>query len=93
MSLPLRSTQGWRLLALFCAGPALTATAAALTLIIWKGGWAQALQAEQLSVLGQALLANWLLLGVVLVALASVRVKGQAPGGVAFEIDSDQPKS
>jgi hypothetical protein len=76
-----------RLLALLGAGPALTATAAALTLIVWKGGWDRALQGQELSLLGWALLANWLLLGVVVVALASVRLKGQAPGGAGFEID------
>jgi hypothetical protein len=75
------------MLALFGAGPALTITATALTLIVWKGGWAPALQSQQLTLLGWALLANWLLLGVVVVALASVRLKGQAPGGAAFEID------
>jgi hypothetical protein len=81
-----RSNHGLRLLALFGAGPALTATAAGLTLIVWKGGWDRALQAQQLSLLGWALLANWLLLGVVVAALASVKLKGQAPGGVEFEI-------
>jgi hypothetical protein len=83
----LRTPHGVRLLALFGAGPALTVTAAALTLIVWKGGWERALQIRQLAVLGWALLANWLLLGVVVVALASVKVKGQAPGGAGFEID------
>jgi hypothetical protein len=83
----LRMPLGLRLLALFGAGPALTVTAAALTLIVWKGGWDRALQSQQLTLLGWALLANWLLLGVVVVALASVRLKGQAPGGAGFEID------
>jgi len=83
----LRMPHGLRLLALFGAGPALIVTAAALTLIVWKGGWDRALQSQQLTLLGWALLANWLLLGVVVVALASVRLKGQAPGGAGFEID------
>ena len=84
-----RFSPGVRLIALFGAGPALTATSAALTLIVWKGGWDRTLQAQQLAVLGWALLANWLLLGVVVVALASVKLKGQAPGGAGFEIDGD----
>ena len=74
---------------MFGAGPALTLAAAGLTLIVWKGGWDRTLQAQQLSLLGWALLANWLLLGVVVAALASVRVKGQAPGGASFEIDGE----
>lgn len=84
-----------RLWALAGAGPALTATAVGLTLIVWRGGWNAALQGQQLSILGWALLANWLLLGVVVAALASVRMKGQGPGGVGFEIDGgdETPKS
>jgi hypothetical protein len=90
VNLPVRSAHGWRLAALFGAGPVLTMTAAALTLIVWKGGWDEALQSQQLTLLGWALLANWLLLGIVLAALASVKVKGQTPGGVSFEIEADE---
>lgn len=88
MRAPLPGASG-RLWALIGAGPALTLTGVAMTLIVWRGGWDRALQGQQLAVLGWALLANWLLLGVVVIALASVRLKGQGPAGVGFEIDGD----
>lgn len=76
-----------RLWALICAGPALTLTGGLMTLVVWRGGWARELQTQQLTLLGWGLLCNWLLLGVVIVALASVRLKGQGPGGMGFAIE------
>ena len=78
-----------RLWALICAGPALTVTGALMTLVVWRGGWARELQAQQLTILGWALFANWSLLAVVIVALAAVRVRGQGPGGLEIEITGD----
>lgn len=78
-----------RIWALIFAGPALTLTGVLMTLVVWRGGWAPDLQEQQLAILGWALLANWVLLGVVVVALAAVRVRGQGPGGIGIEIDSN----
>lgn len=86
-----------RLWALICAGPALTLTGGLMTLVVWRGGWARDLQAQQLTLLGWGLLCNWMLLGVVIVALASVRLRGQGPGGLEFAIeggdDADTPST
>lgn len=92
MPRPLRGA-GVHLLALVLAGPVLSVTGAAMTLVVWLGGWDRTLQPQQLALLGWGMLANWLLLGVVVVALANVKFKGQGPGGVSFEIDSVEEPS
>lgn len=78
-----------RIWALIFAGPALTLTGVLMTLLVWRGGWAPHLQAQQLTILGWGLLANWMLLGVVVVTLAAVKLKGSGPGGIGIEIDGN----
>lgn len=77
-----------RLWAMMLAGPPLTLSAIGLTFIVWKGGWPLELASEQLRILGWALMANWLLIGVIIVTLAAVRLSGRGPGGVSFEVNA-----
>lgn len=79
-----------RLWALLGAGPPLTAAAAALVWIVWRGGWPAALAAKQLEILGFALYGALTLIGVIVVSLASVKVRAQGVGGTSLEIDSDE---
>jgi hypothetical protein len=70
--------------AMFLSAPPLTALAAGLVWIVWKGGWAPARAEQQLWYLGVALLGTIFLIGVIVVALASVKVKG-----FGVEVDGD----
>lgn len=79
-----------RLWALILAGPPLTAVTCWLVWIVWKGPWPVGSAPQQLSILGYGLMDAMALVGVIVVALASVKVKGAGPGGVNFEVDGDQ---
>lgn len=78
-----------RLWAIILAAPVLTVTAVALTLIVWRGGWPVSLAPKQLEILGWTLLANWALIGAIVVALCAVKLKASAPNGINIEIDTD----
>ena len=78
-----------RLWALIWAGPPLTLGASWLAWIVWRGGWPAALAGKQLEILGYALFAALGLIGVIVVSLASVKVRGQGLGGTSIEIDGD----
>ena len=80
-----------RLWALILAGPPLTLFAAGLVWIIWKGPWPAALADMQLTILGRALLISLALIGVIVVALAAVKVKATGVGGTSLEVDGDRP--
>lgn len=81
-----------RLWAIILAAPPLTGTAIWQTYIVWKGGWPAERAEQQLNIMAWTSMANWLLLGVIIVALASVKLKGTGPGGASFEIDAaDDP--
>lgn len=78
-----------RLWAMIFAGPALTAYSIWVVLIVWKGPWSPGMEAQRLEILGGALLCLYALLAIIMVSLASVRVKATGPGGLAFEADGD----
>lgn len=77
-----------RLWALIMAGPPLTVFAAGLTVIVWRGPWPDALAGQQLSILGYGLFIALALIGVIVISLAAVKVKGSALGG-SFEVEGD----
>ena len=79
-----------RLWALIGAGPPLTAGAAALAWIIWRGDWPVALAARRLDILGFSLYGALGLIGVIVVSLASVKVRAQGVAGASLEIDGDE---
>lgn len=76
-----------RFWALIAAGPALTAGAASLVLIVWSDGWPVELRAKQLDFLGWSLILTIALIGIIVVTLAAVRAKMSGPGGTSFEVD------
>lgn len=78
-----------RLWALILAGPPLTLFAAAIVGIIWKGPWPNHLAGDQLTILGRALFIALALIGVIVIALAAVRVKATGVGGASLEVDGD----
>jgi len=80
-----------RIWALFLGAVPLTAGAVSLVLIIWRGGWPAYLARVQLDILGWALMATYGLIGMIVVALAAIKVSGRGPGGLGFEIDGDGP--
>lgn len=83
-----------RVWAMIFAGPALTVAASGLTLIVWRGPWPAELAGKQLDFLGWTLLAVVALIGVIVAALAAVKVKGAGPGGLSLEIDGgDEPQT
>lgn len=82
-----------RLWALIASGPVLTAGTAAMVMIVSDPSWPVALRDRQLEYLGWTLLGCLALIGVVIVTLASARVRGTGPGGTSFEIDSDDDAS
>lgn len=79
-----------RLWAMIGAGPGLTAFAAALVWIVWRGPWPAGLAAQQLTILGWALWIVLAVIAVIIVALASARVKAAGPGGASLEIDGGE---
>jgi len=81
-----------RLWALFGAAPVLTVAGTALSYIVWKGGWPDRLAEKQLDYLGYTLLACMFLIGVIVITLAAVKVKGSGPGGLGFEVDPEDSK-
>lgn len=76
-----------RLWVLFAAGPVLTLCAAALTYLIWRGGWQAQWQGKQLDFIGAALMITLALIGVIVVTMARVKVKASGPLGTNFEAD------
>lgn len=78
-----------RLWALILAGPPLTLFAAGLAGIVWKGPWPTTLAGMQLTILGRALFIALALVGVIVVALASVKVKATGLAGTGFEVEGD----
>jgi hypothetical protein len=77
-----------RMWALFASGPALTLGTAALVLIVKDSSWPEALRGRQLDFLGYAMLGSLALVGVVVITLAAVRVKGKA-GIAEIEVGGD----
>jgi len=80
-----------RLWALILAAPIITFFAACLVFIVWHGPWPAELAKVQLRILGYTLIITQGLLGVVVIALASVRVRFKGPGakGLSIEVDHD----
>ncbi len=78
-----------RLWALILAGPPLTVFAAGLVGVVWKGPWPAALAGQQLSILGHALLIAMALIGVIVIALAAVKVKATGLAGTGFEVEGN----
>lgn len=78
-----------RLWALIASGPVLTAATAAMVLIVKSETWPIELRGQQLEYLGWTLLGCLGLNAVIIITLASARVRGTGPGGTSFEIDSD----
>ena len=70
-----------RLWALILAGPALSTMGAALTWIIWRGGWPESLRPAQLELLGWLALINSGLIAVIIVSLAMVKVEAETKLG------------
>jgi hypothetical protein len=81
-----------RLWAMILSGPPLTLFAAGMVWIIWKGPWPIAMASQQLVILGWGL---WILLGligVIIVSLASAKVKATGfAGSIDIEGDDDDP--
>lgn len=67
-----------RMWALFAAGPALTLGTGALVWIVKADTWPVELRERQLEFLGWAMLGSLVLVGIIVVTLAAVRVKGRA---------------
>lgn len=78
-----------RLWAMILAGPPLTAYSIWIVLLVWKGPWSAGMEHDRLEILGRALFCLYALLAIIMVSLASVRVKATGPGGLAFEADGD----
>ncbi len=78
-----------RLWAMILGAPPLTALACWFTWIVWKGPWPVERAQQQLDIIGWALWGALALIGVIVISLASVKVKAAAPGGAAFEVDGD----
>lgn len=73
--------------AMFGAGIALTAFNCWLVYILWLGGWPVTTVSQRIWYLGVTLLIAQSLIGVIVVALASVKARGTGPGGIGFEVD------
>ncbi len=81
-----------RLWAMILAAPPLTTFACWLVWIVWKGPWAKGSDPQQLLILGWALWGSLVLIGVIVGALAMVKLNVSAPGGFHAELDSDDDK-
>lgn len=80
-----------RLWAMILAGPPLTAYSIWIVMLIWRGPWSPGMEHDRLEILGRALFCLYALLAIIMVSLASVRVKATGPGGLAFEAEGDDP--
>lgn len=78
-----------RVWAIILGAPPLTAVVVWLSNIVWRGPWRPEMQAKQLDILGWALQEVIVLLAVIIVALAAVKLKANAPGGASLELDGD----
>lgn len=78
-----------RVWAMIGAAPALTLAAVGQTFIVWRGPWPESLARQQLEIIGWAHLIVLTLIGVIIAALAAVRVKAAGPGGLSLELEGD----
>lgn len=74
-----------RVWAIVLAGPALSAAAAVMVGIIWRGDWPEELAGKRLDFLGWALLVLLVNVTIIIAALAAVRVKARGMAG-EFEV-------
>jgi hypothetical protein len=78
-----------RFWALVAAGPVFTFGVAMLTLLTWLGDMTAKpveLAEKRLDYIGISLIACVLMLGIIVVAVAAVKVRGTGPGGVSLEV-------
>lgn len=78
-----------RVWAMFLAAPVLTLAAVGQTFIVWRGPWPETLARQQLEIIGWAHLIVLALIGVIVAALAAVKVKAAGPGGLSLELEND----
>lgn len=75
--------------ALFGAGPAISVMLAGMVTVLWLGGWSAASDHQRLEYLGAISFMLALDLAVVIASLAKAKVQAHGPGGVSFDISSD----
>lgn len=78
-----------RIWVLIGGAPVISAFAVWLVTIVWRGGWTPDRQEQQLDFLGTSLIVTLCLLGVIVVTLAAVKVRGTGPGGSSIEVDTN----
>lgn len=77
-----------RMWVIILAGPVLTACAAALVYIVWKGGWPNDLRDKQLNIIGGALFCTLGLVALCFTKIAGMKAKAKGPLGAELELDA-----
>jgi hypothetical protein len=78
-----------RLWAIIGAAVVLTAFAAALVLVVWKGPWDASQQVAQINILGWALWITLGMIGIIVASIAAVDIKIRGPGDTSLEVNGD----
>jgi hypothetical protein len=82
-----------RLWALILAGPPLTGFAAWLAWMV-RHGWGEVTESQRLAILGDALMLAMVLIGVIVVALAAIKVRAETKlGSISVDGDEHSPAS
>lgn len=80
-------TRNQRLYFLFLAGPAALAVIVWMSSLVAEPRWDS--PAEQLDILKSVIVILALTHMVIVISMAAVRVSGRGPGGISFDVDSD----